>query len=524
MPEDKNIVSNELEPTEAEHNAEPAVVPAAAPGQASRAVKGAASHRGLRYGGFSLAITVSFIVVIVLLNAVVTTLGERYSLRLDLTQDQIFQLSTPSLRFLASLDKDVKLYILTSEDYFATGNLYSSQAQEVIRQYAARSPHITLEYVDLPKAPGFETRFPQFSLSSYTIILESGGRASTIMINDLFNTDFDMYYYTEYITSSKAEQVLTSAIMGITMDQQVTVAILEGFGESGSDTLENILVTNNYNPVRQNILTEEVNPDAEFAIICAPLRDYTEDELRKLDRYLQNGGDYGRTLLYFPSVVQPPTPNIHAFLADWGIAVFDGIVYQTDNAKLVTMSNYWSIADYNEDRFAKPVIERRLVAVVPEARPLGLLYESKESRTVSAPLAFGSTAVAAPLMFGEEWSPEVAEYRGPMPAMAIGSESAFSRNLMKESVSNVLVFGSIEFIGPTLLTRRTVGNLDYILNVFAVLSDREESGYIVPKTIGAQELPVTGQNVIVLGILFIAVLPLCVLITGSVVYFMRRHL
>jgi hypothetical protein len=144
--------------------------------------------------------------------------------------------------------------------------------------------------------------------------------------------------------------------------------------------------------------------------------------------------------------------------------------------------------------------------------------------TVTVPLAFGSTAVAAPLEFDDKWSPETAEFRGPMPALAVGAMTGYSRNLMKEVRSSVMVFGSIEFIGPTLMTRRTVGNLDYILNVFAVLSDREESGYIVPKTIGAQELPVTGQNIILLGIIFIALLPLCVLIAGGVMFFLRRHL
>ena len=480
--------------------------------------------RSLRYGGFSLAITLCFIAVVVLLNVVVASLGERYSLRLDLTSGQIFKLSRESLRFLSELDKDVTLYILTAEDYFSSGNLYYIQAQEVLRQYAARSSRIKLEYVDLPKTPGFEKRFPQYQLSSYMIILESGARTSTVLINDLFNTDFDQYYYTEYITSSKAEQVMTSAIMGLTMEHQVTVAMIEGFGESGTQALENILKVNNYNPIHQSILTEEIDPEAEIAVISAPLRDYTEDELRKLDRYLQNDDEYGHSLLYLPGAAQPETPNLNAFLADWGISVDEGIVYQTDYAKLVTMSNYWSAADYTEMVYAKSAVDRRLLSVVPEARPLSMLYESKDRITVSAPLVFGESAVVAPLEFDETWSPDMAERRGPIPAFIAATATRYSAAQRKEVASNVLVFGSFEFIGQSLLSSRTVGNAEYILNVFALISDRAETVYIAPKTIGAQELPITGNIIIILGIIFVAALPLTVLIAGGLIFFRRRHL
>ena len=480
--------------------------------------------RGLQYGGFSFAITVCFVIAVVLLNIVVSIVCERYSLRIDLTGNQIFRLSRESERLLADLDQDVTIYILTREDYFSSGNLYYVQANEVLRQYAARCDHIHLEYIDLARTPGFERRFPQFQLSSYTIILESGERSSTILVNDLFNTEFEPYSYTEYITSSKAEQVLSSAIMGVTTERQVAVSILEGFGESGTETLENTLIINNYNPIRQNILGEEINPDADLAIICAPIRDYTEDALRKLDRFLQNNNEYGKSLFYFPSILQPLTPNLDAFLADWGIKVGEGIVYQTDNSKLVTMSNYWSIAEYTERDFAKSAIDKRLFTIVPEARPLSTLFETRDNVAVSIPLIFDNSVVVAPLENDEAWTPEVADQRGPIPAFIISAMTSYSRSQSKEVKSNLLVFGSYEFIGSTVLSSRTVGNLDYILNVFSIVTNHQDAVYITPKTIGAQELPLSSSAIMILGAIFVAGLPLCVLILGGFVFFRRRHL
>ena len=480
--------------------------------------------RGLRYGSMSVAITIVFIAVVILINVVVMVLGERYALRIDLTKNKIFQLSTASVRFLERLDKEVKIYVLTSKDYFSGGNMYYVQAQDVIEQYAARSSFISLEYIDLPRNPGWETRFPQFQLSSYTIILECGENASILQINDLFNTDYDPYSYTEYITSSKAEQTLTSAIMGVTVDHQVSVAILEGFGEGGAEALESILVTNNYNVIHQNILTEEISLEAEFAIICAPMRDYTEETLQKLDRYLQNDGHYGRTLLYFASIMQPDTSNLNAFLGDWGVSVDDGIVYQTNRARLVALSNFWSAAEYTEYDYGRTAIERQLLTVVPEARPLSMLYDNQDSKAVSSPLTFTETVVVSPLSPNTGWTPDSAERIGPIPAFIITEETAYDSAQRAQVTSHVLVFGSSEFISSTLLSSRTVGNLDYILNIFAMLSSREESGYIAPKAVGTQELLITADNIVILGIIFIGVLPFGVLLAGGAMFFKRRRL
>ena len=487
-------------------------------------VKGRPFVRNVKYGGFSLAITLVFVVVVVLLNLLVASLSERYSLRLDLTKDQIFMLSTESERFLHGLDKDVRIYVLSAEEYFAGGNLYYIQANDVLRQYAARNPHISLEYVDLPRNPGFESRFPGYQLSSYSVIVQSGEQTVVILLRDLFNIEFDEYTYTEYIASSKAEQVLTAAIMNVTAEERIGIVILDGFGEGGAEALAEVLLTNNYVVMHQNILIEEISDDADIAIICAPMRDYTEAELSKLDRFLQNGGLYSRSLLYFPSVSQPPTPNLHTFLSDWGIAVEEGVVYQSDYAKLVTMNNYWSAADYTEEVYAKPVIERRLLTVVPEARPLAALYREKGSISVFAPLSFTETTLVVPVAFdGELGSEDIMRY-GPIPAFLVATNRIYNTSLWRSVESHVLVFGSVKFIDGSLLSSRTVGNLDYMLNALAVISDRSDSVYIAPKSIGAQEFPITGNIVIALGSVFVVVLPLSVVLVGAIVFFRRRRL
>ena len=63
--------------------------------------------RSFRYGGIATAITAGFIVVVVLLNVLATTLYERFPLGVDLTSDQKFTLSEEAVNYLADVDEDV---------------------------------------------------------------------------------------------------------------------------------------------------------------------------------------------------------------------------------------------------------------------------------------------------------------------------------------------------------------------------------------------------------------------------------
>ncbi|MDR0451360.1 MAG: GldG family protein, partial [Treponema sp.] len=69
------------------------------------------NNRNVRYGAVSVAITVLVIFFIVLLNVVLTALFKRYPLDIDLTEDQIFEVSSETRDFLSSLKKDATIYV-----------------------------------------------------------------------------------------------------------------------------------------------------------------------------------------------------------------------------------------------------------------------------------------------------------------------------------------------------------------------------------------------------------------------------
>ena len=494
--------------------------------QATASKKGLLRNRKLRQGTMATAIIVCFIALILLVNIVFSLLSESFALRLDLTAEKLFVIGEETKAWLDTIGKDVQIYILTKESTFAGGDmLYYTQANETIRQFASYSPYISLSYVDLVRSPGFVARYPLLSLDEQTIILESAERVVTISFRDMFNTDtrYDTNYQaSEQIISSKSEQVLAGALIRLLAERQTVVAILDGFGEQPSDALENLLTSNQYIVTQASLLTGGIGADVDVAVICAPNRDYTEDALRKLDAFLYNDGMYGKLLFYLTGAGSPPTPNLDVFLADWGIAVGEGIVAQGDSRYLVTNSVYWSVVIYSEEVYSKDVVQAQLATVMPEAKPLEALYERKDNQSVTELLSFGDTAYAQPAYAPEGADPAGALRQGPFPVMLLSRH--FQSAGGEVNVSAVLVSGSSLMIGGDLLSISQIGNSMYLLSLFSALTPQPPGPVLRPKSAGDSFMPLSEREALWIMIVFVFLVPLVVVVIGAAVFIRGRHL
>ncbi|MDR2909028.1 MAG: GldG family protein [Oscillospiraceae bacterium] len=479
-----------------------------------RALKSFLGGRAFRQGSLSALLSILFIAVVVALNVAVSALSERYNLRLDLSLGQAFVLSDQSEEFLKGLTEEVSIHVLVPEQNLAASGDYFLQANEVIKQYERLSEYVTVSYVDLTRDLGFARNYPEYQLDSSTVLLESGGRTATLSVYDLFNIESDSSSGGYYVASSQAEQAMTGAMMSLTMPHPPTISFLSGFGEGGAGELSALLSQNRYTIAEDNLLTGDINPDATLVVISEPVRDYSPEALEKLDAYLYNGGAYGRHLLYFAGLSQPATPNLNDFLADWGILVEEGGVYQTDPSYLVVDSAYWSVAEYADEVFSEHVAASQLYTVVPEARPLTLLDSGGEKSVL---LEFGEGACVDDL--SEGFTPEASTRWGPIPAMILSKKTGYA----EDEFSCVAVCGSARMMDAYLMQSPYVGNAEYLLNLAGELLAREEIT-IAPKTIGGSYLMLSELQTALIGAIFAVMLPIAVLVAGGVVFIRRRHL
>jgi hypothetical protein len=483
-------------------------------------ISGIFKRRNLRHGIVSTLITALVILIVVLLNAGLGMIFRKYPLNIDLTEDQIFEISGDTRDFLSRLDKDVEIYILNTEEQFTASSPvdYFVQANEVIRKYAQLSPRIRLTYLDLLRNPDFGSRYPSLSLKVNDILLVSGDRNRVLGSSDLFNVRNSVYG--QYIMSSKAEQAMTSALLNITGNETIFVQVIGGHGEDDIGAFTGLLSLNVYEVGSLNLLTEDISPDTSLVILAAPDRDLAEEELQKLDAFLSSGNN--KNLFYFASADQPGLPTLGAFLDEWGIAVDGGVAFETDRTRIFGNSVYISFADYEEEEFSKNVSERGLYAVVPQSRPLRQVFEAQRYRSVKTLLRLSPNSGIRPAGTGADWSPAPEDLGGNVPVLVLSRSLRTGLSGSMER-ANVLVCGSALALNESILGSPNIANSAYFLDLTDSLTGRELSIRIEDKTIGFSELGITVGKLIVIAAIFVALLPLAILVTGIVVWLRRRH-
>ncbi|MDR1443539.1 MAG: GldG family protein [Treponema sp.] len=484
--------------------------------------------RNLRYGFVSVGITVIVIAVIVLFNVVLTSLFKKYPLDIDLTEDQVFELSEDTKEFLAGLDQDVNVYVLTTESSFiaASPAEYFVQANEVIRRYSQYSSRVHLEYVDMIRNPNFTSRYPDLDLNISDILVVSGSRARKLSPQDLFNIRSSPYGYGSFVASSKAEQAMTGALLGVTSAKTSLAAIIGGHGEAGVSPLTDLLQMNSWEAVTINTMTETVPPETTLLILAAPQRDLSADELNGINSFLENGNN--RMLLYFSSYSQPgqigsqsSLPNLDAFLAEWGIAVDTGLVFETNNNRII-VDPFMALADFVEGDYSKPVMEKGLPPVLPRARPLRVLFEGQRYRRTNVLVQASADAGIMPPDAEQDWYPGPQDMRAGIPLMTL--TSSLRNNADGDFVnSHVIVCGSLLALDQSLLGNVNIGNSTFFLDLLGNLAGREDRIYVMDKTLGFSNMNITMAQIIIFSLIFVVLVPLAVLITGIVVWLRRRH-
>jgi hypothetical protein len=485
--------------------------------------------RNLRYGFVSVCITLVVIAVIVLFNVVLTALFKKYPLDIDLTEDRIFEISGETIGFLENLDQDVDIYVLNTESSFITGSPteYFIQANEVIRKYSQYSPRVRLEYVDLIRNPDFPSRFPETDPTINDILIVSGGRSRKLSPRDLFNIQTS--YYGSFISSSKAEQAMTSALLGVTSKKSSLAAVIGGHGELDVGAFTELLRMNVWDVVTVNTITEPIPPEASLLILAAPDRDLSAEELADIDKFLEGGNN--RIFFYLGSLAQggasnvldqPSLPNLDAFLTEWGLAVDGGVVFETDSARIIGDSPYLSFADFIEDDYSKQTLSKGLYPVLPQSRPLRLVYEAQRYRKTKVLIRSSPSAGIRPPDAPLDWSPSARDLKADIPLLALSSSTR--NNVEGDIVSaHVIACGSAAAWNSSILGNINIGNSSYFLDLLGRLSGREDQIYIEDKTLGFSNLNITAIQVIILAVTFIVLVPLIILVTGIVVWLRRRH-
>lgn len=462
-------------------------------------------------------------VLVFLLNLVMSMLDTRLSLSRDLTSQSLYQISDESKGFLENLKDPVTIYILAKEDAFVGTSTYMSQVNRVIQEYDRYGSTLTTEYVNYVADPTFAAKYPDTPMSHGDILVASGKKTKVVSVSDLFNYSYGANG-NQSISSSKAEQVLASAILNVTSNDQVVVTILTGNGEYSMPSLEALLGNNNFKVETRNLITEDIDPNCKIAILIAPHSDLGANVLSKLDQFLYNKGEYGKTLLYTADAEQNALPGVENLLREWGVEIGEGAVFETDSSRVFNYHPFYAVTDYVDEIYAGMLRDQKKPMLMPIARPLGVLYDYRNNNSVSVLLEFGDSAAVRPPGALESFTQKDATLRGPIPALVQCSYTVRDKSTGQiAKQSHILVSGSSGMLDAYSIENASLSNSEYLLNVFNTVSDRTDVMKVQSKTITGNELNLATSTANWIGLLFAFLIPLLIIGTGVVVWLLRRH-
>lgn len=487
-------------------------------------------NRRFKYGSLATVITVGFIVALILINVVATLILERYPLAIDLTSDSRFKLTSESVDYIKNINEDVTITILADEAAFESAHgesdimvsdLYK-QAYEIIKDYTRNSSRIKVEFVNLLKNPGFEKEYPNETLNDDDIIVSTSKRYRKFGISELFTFASSQYGGTTY--SSQAEQVMTSAVMYVTDDNPATVTLLTGVDNIDTSDLESLLESNNFQIVSKNLLTEEIDQDSAMVLLPQPKADLTADQVKKLETYLDNDSQFGKSLIFIASATDEIGPVLKNFLADWGMEIGDGLVTETNTSNIYqqygipmpAMMNV-SVAD---NEIASAMRNPNLALVSDNARPVNALFESKDNRIVKILAQSPTTTVLNPLN-SEGFDATTAEQQSYNVAV-MGTKTRLINN--ESHISSVAVFGSAGMASSSLLQQGSFSNGDFMVSVVNSITEKKDNVKIIPIDMSMKSINITENQVKIYFAIFVCVIPALVIVAGIVVWLRRRHL
>ena len=310
---------------------------------------------------------------------------------------------------------------------------------------------------------------------------------------------------------------MTSAIMYVLNDNPTKISIISGYGESDSSAFVSLLSKNNYEVTDIDIVSQDIPTDSAMAILFAPDRDYDSEGISKLEKYLNNDGNFGKNLFVVLNPQNSNQENLNKFLESWNIKVSDGLVFDVNSKNLlVSGSPYYAKHEYVDEEFATGVSNKNIAISIPFAKPLEIL----DTNNVRTLLQSSETSGVRPNSADENWEPEDSDINGPIPSMVLSNKSNEAGNN-----SSVTVVASEAAFDPQILSRTALNNSSYFINSVNIITNREDTGITIEsKTITGDELSITAFQATVISAIFVIIIPLAILITGLIIWIRRKNL
>lgn len=518
----------------------------ASPKKASGSGKG----KRLKRGALSVVFTVIFVAAVVLVNIIFNMVSDRFDFSADLSDNSLYTIDSTTAEYLKGVEGGISIIVAADETAFenaalSTGQQYGKQVSEIIKSFMGANSNIDCQYKDLDSNPAFYQKYGA-TLQSGNIIVESEktGRNVIITANDYLAPEYmvngekvDASTYTAYYQMgagqymqmsieyhAAAERSLLSAIMNVTNENPVNVAVVtEDYGTTAPEALVELLEANAYVVETLKLTTvESIDAKYDYVVIHSPIYDFSNDDIDKLDRWLDNGGKYGKNLLYAAASNAEALPKLNSYLKEWGLSIDSGYVYQNNPDYKYERRPTLQSLSLNETDYSEGVDTATLSTWGDGLHPITLLFEEQTNYATQAIVSSFDGAVIAPYDGLQDFDPSTAEKTGTFVVAAESSKVRFEGT--DGYYSRVFAIGGHYMLDATFMQSEQYNNSDIVLNMFNKTSGREALEVsVTPKSYTVPTFEISAAQAHGITIVFAVALPLVVVIFGIVVIVRRKR-
>jgi len=461
-------------------------------------VRAAVTGRQARYGSNAVIMSVAFLGIVALLNF----LGVRHAKRIDLTAEKQFSLSAQTTQVLADLKDPVHVTA-----FFQQTDSRRQNAEDLLKEYAARTDKFTYELIDPDLKPALAR---QFQITSYgTLVFQRGDKTQNI--------------------TGLQEQDFTSAIIKVSQDKSMVVYFVTGHKErdpqssdqGGYSQISGLLQKDNYAVKLLNLaVTDTVPSDAAVVVLAAPQLPLVNEELQRLTDYVDKGGKL--LVMSDPKLPDPLGDRLTKY----------GVAFRNDAVIDPSSSFFGDVGSPLVSRYPFHQITKDiggLTSFFPLARTLDLPAD-KPADVIVTPLIQTS-----PDSWGEtDFQNQKVRFdngkdtKGPLTIATViekgGTNAPANNGETQSPKARLVVIGDSDFVSNGVLqsVQGAFGNTDLFLNAVNWLAEEETLISIRPKPPAQHSLILTRPQSNFIFVVTTILIPALVLILGGFIWWRRR--
>ena len=475
---------------------------------------GIIKNKWLIKGTTTLILVAIIIALYILLNWGV----EKINLEdLDLTEKKLYSLSDETKDKIANLDTDITIQLINMGDY--------SYITDYAKKYTQQSDKIQIEEVgDLSSRVDLMTKYSLDSTDSL-IVVKNGDKEKTLSISDLYTIDYSTY---EQIDTT--EEALTNAIVEVTLDEKPKIYILTGSTyyeteQALATIISNLEEESNEVEYLDMLTTGAVPEDCDCLMITTLGKDITELERDKIIEYIQNGGNI--MMLTSQNIVEDETPNFDQVLAQYGISIGYGAIFEQDSSKMLQNAPEFVITEVNASFLQDIDMTLKMCLTDP-----GKIEFADEDKLTELGVEYETIAQTGDTSFVRK-NFDLSSYTRTDEDSEEGASivGALVTKTISDDVQSELIIYSNEICASNLQVPISSqyymyavdlhNNRDVILNSISHLTERDDT-ITIRKTGEYEQYTVTEQeDTIIKTIIFL--LPVLVIGVGIVVWQLRRR-